>query len=69
MAVQAREVQIAAAEDGVVAVQRDVIVDREAGVAAEMEKVMVAVDDGEGHIAYMEQNRLKSVVPLQVESR
>lgn len=60
----ARQVQVAAGEDGLVAVQRDIIVDPERGIAAEVEKVVVAVDVGDGKIAVMEQNRVKSVTDL-----
>ena len=60
----ARQVQVAAGEDGFVAVQRDVIVDPELGIAAEVEKVVVAVDVGGGNVAVMEQNRVKGVTAL-----
>lgn len=60
----ARQVQVATGEDGFVAVQRDVIVDPELGIAAEVEKVVVAVDVGGGKVAVMEQNRVKGVTAL-----
>ena len=50
-----------ASSSGVVAVQRDVIIDRERGIAAEVEKVVVAVDLGDGNIAVSEQQRVKGV--------
>ena len=55
----ARQVQVAAAEDGLVAVQRDIIVDPKSGIAAEVEKVVVAVDVGGGKVAVMQQARIK----------
>ena len=61
MAMHGRQVQVAATDDGVVAVQRDVVVDRERGIAVEVEKVVVAVDVGGGNIAVAEQQRVKGV--------
>jgi len=58
MAIAARQVRVAAAEDGVIAVQRDVVVDPGTGIAAEVEKVTVAVDVGGGQIAVAEQQRV-----------
>lgn len=62
----ARRVEVVAAEDGLVAVQRDVIIDPKSGVAAEVEKVVVAVDVGEGKVAVMEQARVKAVAVSNV---
>lgn len=64
----ARRIEIHAEEDGVVAVQRDTIVDPERGFVAEVEKVVTAVDAGEGRVAVVEQNRLKAIraIPTQV---
>ena len=56
-----RQTRVTATDDGVVAVQRDVIIDRERGIAAEVEKVVVAVDLGDGNIAVAEQQRVKGV--------
>ena len=61
MAMHGRQVRIASTDDGVVAVQRDVVIDRERGIAAEVEKVVVAVDLGDGNIAVAEQQRVKGV--------
>ena len=61
MALHGRQVQVAATEDGVIAVQRDVIIDRQRGIVAEVEKVTVAVDLGDGNIAVAEQQRVKAV--------
>ena len=58
MAIAARQVRVAAAEDGVIAVQRDVVIDPDTGIAAEVEKVIVAVDMGGGQIAVAEQQRI-----------
>lgn len=54
-------VQVAAAKEGLVAVQRDIIVDPKSGIAAEVEKVVVAVDVGGGKVAVMEQARVKAL--------
>ena len=64
----ARQIQIHAEEDGVVAVQKDTIVDPELGIVAEVEKVVAAVDIGGGQIAVMEQNRVRAIkaIPTQV---
>ena len=61
MAMIGRQTRVTATDDGVVAVQRDVIIDRELGIAAEVEKVVVAVDLGGGNIAVAEQQRVKGV--------
>lgn len=57
----ARQVQVAAGKDGIVAVQRDIIVDPKSGIAAEVEKMVVAVDVGGGKVAVMEQARVKAL--------
>lgn len=58
----ARHVQVVAAEDTLVARQRDVIIDPNSGTAAEVEKVtVVRVDEGEGKVAVMEQARVQAV--------
>ena len=57
----ARHVQVAIAEDGLVAVQRDTIIDPESGIAAELEKVVMAVDVGGGKVAVMEQAKIKAL--------
>ena len=57
----ARHVQVPAADDGFVAVQRDIIIDPQSGTAAEVEKVTVVVDKGEGKVAVLEQARLEAV--------
>ena len=58
MATVARQVHVAAADDRIIAVQRDVVVDPDTGIAAEVEKVTVAVDMGGGQIAVAEQQRV-----------
>lgn len=62
----ARQVQVAVAKDGLVAVQRDVIIDPKSGIAAEVEKVVVAIDVGEGKVAVMEQARVKALAVTNV---
>ena len=61
MAVAAGEVEIARDKDGLVAVRRDVVVDPERGVVAEVERTVVAVEDSEGNVAVMQQNRVRAV--------
>ena len=61
MAVVGRQVRVAASEDAVIAVQRDVIVDPQLGRAVEVERVAVAVDTGDGRIAVAEQQRIVGV--------
>ena len=66
----ASEIEIHKAEDGVVAVRRDVIVDPELGIAAEVEKVVAAVDVGGGKVALLEKTKVTGVkeIPNQVRS-
>ena len=61
MAVVGRQVRVAASEDAVIAVQRDVIVDPQLGRAVEVERVAIAVDAGDGKIAVAEQQRIVGV--------
>lgn len=61
MAVAAQQVRIAVAEDGMVAVKKEVIADPETGMLLEVEKVIVAVDAGDGRIAVREQQRIVGV--------
>ena len=60
----ARQIEIHKGEDGVVAVRRDVIVDPELGIAAEVEKVIAAVDVGGGKVALLEKTRVKAIPNL-----
>ncbi len=62
MAVVGRQVQIVATEDGVRRVEREVIVDPESGLAAEVQKVTIAVDVGDGNIAIAQQERVQVLV-------
>ena len=62
-----RQVRVAASEDAVIAVQRDLIVDPQLGCAVEVEKVAVAVDTGDGRIAVAERQRVVGVA-AQVHS-
>lgn len=57
----ARQIEIHKGKDGVVAVRRDVIVDPELGIAAEVEKVVAAVDVGGGKVALLEATQVKGV--------
>ena len=61
MAVVGRQVRVAASEDAVIAVQRDVVVDPQSGRAIEVERIAVAVDAGDGNIAVAEQQRIVGV--------
>lgn len=62
MAVTARQMRIVAGRDHVVAVQRELVIDPELGIAAEVEKTTVAVDLGGGNIAVQERQRVVGVV-------
>ena len=64
----AGEVVIVGGEDGLVAVRRDVIVDPENDVVAEVERVLVAREDDNGNVAVMQQNRVRAVKMDQVYS-
>lgn len=62
MAVAARQVKVATGSDHLVAVQTDTIVDPETGIAAQVEKTVVAVDRGDGTIAVHERQRIVGAV-------
>ena len=61
MALAAREVHVAAGDDHVIAVERNVIVDPELGVAAKVENVAVAVDLGDGNVGVARQQKIVGV--------
>lgn len=61
MAIAGQQVRIAVAEDGMVAVKKEVIIDPETGLLVEVEKVVVAVDVGDGRVAVREQQRVVGV--------
>ena len=61
MALAAQQVRVAVAEDGMVAVKKEVIIDPETGLLLEVEKVVVAADIGGGRIAVREQQRIVGV--------
>ena len=50
MAIAARQVQVAVGDDHAVAIEREIIVDRERGIVAEVENTAVAVDLGNGKV-------------------
>ena len=58
MAVAARQVRIAGDEDGVVAVERNVVYDPVTGRGAVIEKVTAAVPLGDGQVAVAQQQRI-----------
>lgn len=62
MATVARQVVVGAGDDHVIAVQKELVVDRERGIAAEVEKIQVAVDMGDGNIAVHERQRIVGAV-------
>lgn len=64
----ARQVRIAAGADHVVAVQKEIMVDPESGIAVQVEKTTVAVDLGDGNIAVQERQTIIGAVvaPPQV---
>ena len=61
MALAAREVHIAAGDDHAVAVEKNIIVDPELGVAAKVENVAVAVDLGGGNVGIAQQQRVVGI--------
>ena len=61
MALTARQTHIAVGQDHIVGVERQVIIDPETGIAAEVENVAVAVDMGDGNIAVARQQRITGV--------
>ena len=61
MALAAREVQIAAGDNYAVAVERNIIVDPELGVAAKVENVAVAVDLGDGNVGIAQQQKIVGI--------
>ena len=61
MALAAREVQVAVGDDHAVAVERNIIVDPELGVAAKVENVAVAVDLGGGNVGIAQQQKIVGI--------
>ena len=61
MALAAREVHIATGDDHAIAVERNVIVDPESGVAAKVENVAVAVDLGDGNVGIAHHQKVVGV--------
>ena len=61
MAVAASELSVVAGQDHAVAVERKVIVDKELGIAAEVENVTVAVDLGDGTVGVVTQQKIVGV--------
>jgi hypothetical protein len=61
MALAAREVHVAAGDDHAVAVETDIIVDPELGVAAKVENVAVAVDLGDGNVGIARQQKVVGI--------
>ena len=61
MAVAARELNVVAAQDHAIGVERKVIVDKELGIAAEVENVAVAVDLGDGRVGVVTQQKIIGV--------
>ena len=59
MALLGRQAQVAVGDDHVVGVEREVLIDPQTGLAAEVEKVTVAVDMGDGNIAVATQQRVR----------
>lgn len=67
MAVVGGRVAIAATNDGVAVIKKELIVDPESGLILEAENIKVAVDVGDGNIVVREQQRIKGVhVPTSV---
>ena len=63
----ARQVEIGAGADGeLVAVQRDLVVDPEKRIVAEVEKTLIAKEDGEGNVHVLEQTRIQAIAVDEV---
>ena len=58
MAVAAHEVNVVAGQDHTIGVERNVIVDKELGIAAEVENIAVAVDLGDGRVGVVTQQKI-----------
>ena len=58
MALAARQVQVAAGDDHAIAIERNVVVDPESGVAAQVENVTVAVTMDDGTVGVARQQRI-----------
>ena len=69
MAVAARQVRVAQGSDHIVAVQTDTVIDPDTGVAAQVEKTVIAVDRGDGTIAVQERQRVIGVVAAEPKVR
>ena len=61
MAIAAHELNVVAGKDHAIGVERKVIVDKELGIAAEVENVAVAVDLGDGRIGVVTQQNIIGV--------
>lgn len=61
MAVAARQVQVTVGDDHAVKVEKEIIVDHERGVVAEVEKTAVAVDLGDGRVGVATQQKVVGV--------
>ena len=61
MAVASRELNFAQGENHAVAVEKKVVIDRELGIAAQVENVAVAVDLGDGRIGVVTQQKITGV--------
>ena len=64
MAVAAHEVKVVAGRDHAIAVEKKVVVDRDLGIAAEVENIAVAVQLDDGNIGVAHQQRLVGVHAL-----
>ena len=61
MALVAHEQNVVSGKDHAVAVDRKVVIDKELGIAAEVETVAVAVDLGDGRIGVASHQRIVGV--------
>ena len=66
MAVVKQQVRIAGGDNHLIAVKKETVVDAERGIAVEVEKVVVAVDAGDGRIVMQEQQRIVGAAVAQV---
>ena len=68
MALAAHEINVVAGEDGAIAIEKKVYVDKETGIAAEVANVAIAVDLGDGNIGVVREQRIGLVGVNQTQT-
>ena len=67
MALAAREMSVVTGQDHAVGVERKVIIDKKLGVAAEVEKVAVAVKLDDGRVGVLTQQKIVGVQGIRTQ--